>query len=130
MATEYLSALQEAVSLNLKQQSKAVKGFLRVLWKVVALPPGDEQWQKVAEAFIKMCEKTHHKHLVNLLENHRDFFKPAFTELYRQRPPSVYSAICYCQDRRSFAYDAEKAYKEFHHDLKELTKQLRDLLPD
>lgn len=132
MATKYLSALQAAVSLTLKQQPDLVKTFLRILWKVVALPPEDEktQWPRASKYFLEMCEKTHHKRLINLLAKHRDFFEPAFTELYRKDPPSVISAICFCQDRRAFASDAEKHYKKFHHDLKELTKQLRDILPD
>lgn len=128
MATEYLSALQEAVSLNLKQQPDLVKTFLRILWKVVALPPEDEktQWPRASKYFLEMCEKTHHKRLINLIETHKDFFEPALTALYRQSQPDFVDAVALCNAARR----SNKGAKDFHHDLKELTKQLRDLLPD
>lgn len=110
--------------LLLDQQTDVVKIFLRVLWKAVALPPEDELWQEVLGHFVGMCEKTHHKRLINLIENHRDFFEPALTALYRQSQPDFVDAVALCNAARR----SNKGAKDFHHELQELTDQMRDLL--
>ncbi|EHR7341695.1 hypothetical protein KUW76_005242 [Escherichia coli] len=108
----------------LDQQTDLTKLFLRVLWKTLALPPEDELWQEVTGRFLEMCNKTHHKRLINLLENHRDFFEPAFTALYRQEPPLLTVAISLSGAARGHNEEC----KDFHHELQELTDQMRDIL--
>ena len=126
MTTTCLSALQTAVSLTLDQQTDLMKRFLRVLWHTVAIPPEDEIWLRVSQEFRERCEKTHHKRLINLIESHKNFFEPALTDLYRQEPPEAIEAVMLSDALRR----SNQEVKDFHHDLKELTKQLRDLLPD
>lgn len=110
--------------LLLDQQADLTKIFLRVLWKTLALPPEDELWQEVTGQFLEVCEKTHHKRLINMLESHKDFFEPAFTALYRQEPPDRMDAIMLTSAARKH----NEACKDFHHELQELTDQLRGIL--
>lgn len=106
------------------QQTDVVKLFLRVLWKTLALPPEDDLWKELSEGFSEMCEKTHHKRLINMLETHRDFFEPALTALYRQSQPDFVDAVALCNAARR----SNKGAKDFHHELQELTDQMRDIL--
>lgn len=108
----------------LDQQPELMKLFLRVLWKTLALPPEDDLWKELAEGFAGMCEKTHHKRLINLIETHKDFFEPALTALYRQSQPDFVDAVALCNAARR----SNKGAKDFHHDLQKLTDQMRDLL--
>lgn len=108
----------------LDQQPELMKLFLRVLWKTLALPPEDDLWKELAEGFAGMCEKTHHKRLINLIETHKDFFEPALTALYRQLPPDRMDAVMLTSALRR----GNKGAKDFHHDLQDLTDQMRDLL--
>ena len=108
----------------LDQQTDLMKIFLRVLWKTLALPPEDDLWKELAEGFSEMCKKKHHKRLLNMLEIHKDFFEPAFTALYRQLPPDQMDAIMLTSALRR----GNEGAKNFHHDLQELTDQMRDLL--
>lgn len=110
--------------LLLDQQTDLMKIFLRVLWKTLALPPEDDLWKELAEGFSEMCEKTHHKRLINLIEKHRDFFEPALTALYRQSQPDFVDAVALCNAARR----SNKGAKDFHHDLQELTDQMRDII--
>lgn len=110
--------------LLLDQQTDLMKRFLRVLWKAVALLPEDELWQEVLGHFAGMCEKTHHKRLINLIETHKDFFEPALTALYRQLPPDRMDAVMLTSALRR----GNEGAKNFHHELQELTDQMRDLL--
>ncbi|WP_342089708.1 hypothetical protein [Escherichia coli] len=110
--------------LLLDQQPDLVKLFLRVLWKTLALPPEDDLWKELSEGFSEMCEKTHHKRLINMLETHKDFFEPALTALYRQSQPDFVDAVALCNAARR----SNKGAKDFHHDLQELTDQMRDIL--
>lgn len=108
----------------LDQQTDLTKLFLRVLWKTLALPSADEFWQELTGQFLEMCEKTHHKRLINMLENHKYFFEPALTALYRQLPPDRMDAIMLASAARKH----NEACKNFHHELQELTDQMRDIL--
>ncbi|MFX1151619.1 hypothetical protein ABEM33_22710 [Escherichia coli] len=108
----------------LDQQPELIKLFLRVLWKTLALPPEDELWKDLAAGFSEMCEKTHHKRLINMLESHKDFFEPALTALYRQEPPEAIEAVMLSDALRR----SNQEVKDFHHDLQELTDQMRDIL--
>lgn len=110
--------------LLLDQQTDLMKRFLRVLWKAVALPPEDELWQEVLGHFVGMCKKKHHKRLLNMLETHKDFFEPALTALYRQLPPDRMDAIMLTSALRR----GNEGAKNFHHELQELTDQMRDIL--
>lgn len=108
----------------LDQQTDVTKLFLRVLWKTLALPLEDEVWEEETGYFLEVCENTHHKRLINMLESHKDFFEPAFTALYRQDPPSIADAVTLSSAARKH----NKGCKNFHHELQELTDQMRDIL--
>ncbi|MCK2694294.1 hypothetical protein MZE69_22185 [Escherichia coli] len=113
--------------LLLDQQTDVVKLFLHVLWMEVApdtMPFPGIDWRHLSLRFRKMCEKTHHKRLINLIEKHRDFFEPALTALYRQSQPDFVDAVALCNAARR----SNKGAKDFHHDLQELTDQMRDIL--
>lgn len=110
--------------LLLDQQTDLMKRFLRVLWHTVAIPPESEIWPMVSQEFRERCEKTHHKRLINMLESHKDFFEPALTALYRQEPPESIEAVMLSDALRR----SNQEVKDFHHELQELTDQMRDII--
>ena len=108
----------------LDQQTDLMKRFLRVLWHTVAITPEGEIWPMVSQEFRERCGKTHHKRLINLIETHKDFFEPALTALYRQEPPEAIEAVMLSDALRR----SNQEVKDFHHEVKELTDQMRDIL--